>query len=314
MHQYQNRIYTSLFREIDILRTAHRALRQKNENDLRILSFGCSIGDEVIALKWLFPSAELFACDINPTALVAATTSVGKLATVFFSDEASISLNGPYDLIVASAVLCVNPPKDALQRFPISKFDEISELFDSVLSVGGILAIPNTMYRFQDSPVGARYGIVRSDIVSSSGFVDVFSRDGRPFLHQIAVPGQRAYRFGAAFSITEDEELVDCMFRKSDGASRSVEMFEISPVPEGFQEIFSVTRSNLDAFSGVRPNGTIEVTTQFRFGVDLKTGHEGCAIRISWPSVVSDGQVHIRPETWSRMSGVSHHPFNKGFS
>ena len=52
---------------------------------LRVLSFGCSTGVELLLLRNLFPCASLFGCDIDWSTLRAARALAGHNAIIFDS-------------------------------------------------------------------------------------------------------------------------------------------------------------------------------------------------------------------------------------
>ena len=152
MRRAQNQIHTYLFRRPDVLRAARAQLAAPAGRKLRLLSFGCSTGEEIVTLRWFFPDAEIFGCDTEPDILKIAQGAVGHLAAIFKSDRDAIEARGPFDLINCSAVLCLNPPTDIAARFPSARFDEIVALLDGVLRPGGLIAITNASYRFAASP------------------------------------------------------------------------------------------------------------------------------------------------------------------
>ncbi|NKC30391.1 class I SAM-dependent methyltransferase [Falsiroseomonas selenitidurans] len=132
MRRAQTNLSTSFLREILLLRVARQVLAPQ-ATPLRILSFGCSIGEELVTLRVLFPEAEIFGCDIDPLALKVAQARVGHLANVFKSDEAAIAARGPFDLICAFSSLCINPmpPAAVMQRqLPFSLFDDLVATLD----------------------------------------------------------------------------------------------------------------------------------------------------------------------------------------
>ena len=104
MTQVNQRIHTEshryplLFGNLDLMR--RRLLGAK----VRILSFGCSTGEELMSLAAYFPDDELFGCDVNEGALDKAREVANLLpnCTVFYSDLENLERHGPYDLIFAN--------------------------------------------------------------------------------------------------------------------------------------------------------------------------------------------------------------------
>jgi Methyltransferase domain len=298
MRRAQNQIHTHMFRRTDVLRTARAQLLEKSDK-LKILSFGCSLGDELVTLRYIFPDADILGCEIDPMALEIAQKTVGHLATVFESDASSILERGPFDLIVCSAVLCLNPPKKIRAKFPSARFDELLALLDAALSPSGLLCITNASYRFQNAPVFSSYDPIRSDIVSSTGFVDVFTHEGESFLEKISLPSQYAYRRGPGFSLTDDEEMADCIFRKREaGEAPAVGTLRLAPVPERFEPEFEFKRSNLETLDASSREDAIEVVRHYKFGRDAADGTRGYVIQVSWGSLAGSGE-HVRLPTWN---------------
>lgn len=298
MDQIQFANNTFLFREINLLRSAKVLFARNGLNrPLKILSFGCSVGDEIASMRWVFPDADIVGCDIDPAVTDAAARSVGHLAAIIRSDEHELSARGPYDLILACSVLCLNPqPRDFFSRFPPSKFDETLSFLDGILRSGGLLAITNASYRFLDSPVAAGYQPVRSDVVSSSGFVDVMDRRGSPLLVGMQAASSRYFRRSAHFVPGEDEELADSLFHKTGDRSPEAPWVIVSPPPKDFVRIAEFERRNTDGVAD--PVNALQVTTRFRFGRDASTGFNGFLKQVRWDSLVRPGHEHVRQETW----------------
>ena len=149
MRRAQNHIHTHLFRRTDVLRTAQAQLGRPPDRKLKILSFGCSTGEEIVTLRSVFgDTAALYGCEIEPVSLQEAIETTGHLATIFKSDRAAIRDHGPFDLINCASVLCLNPPTDMQKLFPPEEFDELLTVLDSALRPGGLIALTNASYRF----------------------------------------------------------------------------------------------------------------------------------------------------------------------
>jgi len=138
---------------------------------IRILSFGCSSGEEVLTLREYFKDATIVGAEINPRNLVLCRQhKVDDRIAFVRSDPATIMERGPYDLIFCMAVLQRTPHaveaqqlKSLKEIYPFLKFDrQITEL-DSFLKPGGVLVVHHTQYFFTDASVAAAYAAVDGD-------------------------------------------------------------------------------------------------------------------------------------------------------
>ncbi|MGH6922221.1 MAG: class I SAM-dependent methyltransferase [Propylenella sp.] len=309
MERIQTHVSTALFRNMGHYRTAACRLAATRPNGgLRILSFGCSMGDEIATLASLFPTAQIHACDVNAAALDIARRNASSVprVSIFAANEDEIARRGPFDLIAAMSVLCRNPPTELMQRFPPTKFDEVLGLLDTALSPGGLLVLFNTSYRFQETPVAQRYRPLRSDVVDSSGFVDVFDRAGEPFLSMVMSQAQYApfRRKGPAFSIADAEEIADSVFEKYADLDTHPIWVTVSPPPASFEERFRYRKSNVDGATAKEREGAIEVQRILRIGRDLDTGAEGAIVEVVWPRLLKEGPYR-RPPFWMPLSAAS---------
>lgn len=301
MRRAQKQTHTHMFRRTDALRTAGASLMASPRATYRILSFGCSTGEEIVTLRSLFPQADLYGCEWDADVRSVARQSVGHLARIIDSTEEELAKNAPYDLINCSAVLCLNPPTQIAHKFPSREFDNILRLLDRVLATDGVLVITNASYRFQSTPIAGKYDPVRSDIVHHTGFVDVFAHDGRPFLERVRAHTEVAFCRGAAFEVQDEEELADSVFRKRPvGEAAGPRMFTLAPIPRQVDLDFEFSHSNLAGLPHSARANAIEVNRHYRFGVDRATGDRGCSVTVSWNSL--SGKVHQRPSFWHRLS------------
>jgi SAM-dependent methyltransferase len=149
-------------------------------NAKRILSFGCSTGEEIVTLRRYFPSAEIVGAEINPRSRRIAKRRVApdRRVTVLPSGE----VDGSFDLIFALAVLQREPHKIAEMEaedlsfyYPFERFDRaVAELVDR-LEPGGLLCVINAHY-----PVDAASAFAKLETVAGSPLMDppMFGRDG----------------------------------------------------------------------------------------------------------------------------------------
>jgi hypothetical protein len=147
----------------------------------RILSFGCSTGEELIALRRRFPRAEIIGAEINPRSRRIAVRRVAKDARIVVVHPRSVQ--GIFDLVFALAVLQREPHKivemeveDLSSYYPYVRFDTAVRQLGGVLATGGLLFVMNAQYRVEDSSLAWQF-----EPISSSPLMDepLFGPEGR---------------------------------------------------------------------------------------------------------------------------------------
>jgi hypothetical protein len=147
----------------------------------RILSFGCSTGEELTSLRRKFAAAEIVGAEINPRSRRIARRRVrlDRRITVV----APQAVEGTFDVIFALAVLQREPHKiaemqveDLTPFYPFSRFDAAIAGLVRRLNSGGLLCVDNAHYRVEDSSVA-------SELEPVDGAPDregmIFGPDGR---------------------------------------------------------------------------------------------------------------------------------------
>ncbi|GJM28471.1 MAG: hypothetical protein DHS20C17_11060 [Cyclobacteriaceae bacterium] len=145
----------------------------------KILSFGCSTGEECATLRNYFPGCEIVGADINRKNLKKCREKFDDdYLSFIYSDPDLIRKESPYDIIFCLSVLCrweetelVNNCEDI---YPFSRFEQQLNLLDQVLSPGGLLVIYNSNFRFSDSKLYRNYRVMNSCFIEESGFVHKF--------------------------------------------------------------------------------------------------------------------------------------------
>jgi SAM-dependent methyltransferase len=137
--------------------------------DLRILSFGCSRGDEVFSLRRYFPNAAIKGIDIHPRNIARCLARVRAERPGNVTFELAATTQGEptssYDAIFCLAVL-VNgdlttskaPRCDPLLHF--ATFDRMVGDFARCLKPGGLLLLHTTNFRFCDTAVAGDFEVV----------------------------------------------------------------------------------------------------------------------------------------------------------
>lgn len=125
----------------------------------RILSFGCSSGAEVRALKRRIPSARIVGLDLNRRVIARARAADPDGD---YRIAAAPSAGEQFDAILAMAVLRHGQleserPQNCAAIMPFARFDDALADLDSALAPGGWLAIGNAHFRLADAALTARY-------------------------------------------------------------------------------------------------------------------------------------------------------------
>lgn len=147
----------------------------------RILSFGCSTGQELLALRRRFPEAEIVGAEINGRSRALARRRIA-------SDERTAvvpptAIEGPFDIIFALAVFQREPHKvdemeveDLSPFYPFARFDAGVSRLVGQLSDDGLLCVFNAQYRVEDSSAADQLEAVADSPLMAGGF---FGPDGR---------------------------------------------------------------------------------------------------------------------------------------
>lgn len=136
-----------------------------DKESLKILSYGCSTGEEVLTLRHYFPSATIVGAELNRRSLaICRKLPVDPKISFIYSTSDHIKNNGPYDVIFCLAVFQRRPGFiaekgiiDLKKIYPFEKFDcQISEL-DSTLKPEGLFVVHFSQYSMMDTSVANRY-------------------------------------------------------------------------------------------------------------------------------------------------------------
>lgn len=151
-----------------------------NVTDLKILSYGCSTGEECFTLRGYFPNAAIIGCDINKFSLRKAKriNSDGGIEFIY-SNELNIGKNGKYDLIFILSVLCKEPEARIVENitkiFPFTQFNKTIVTLDANLKTGGLIIIRNSNYLIEDCDIMINY----SCLYKSKTEFPIFDRSGQ---------------------------------------------------------------------------------------------------------------------------------------
>lgn len=156
----------------------------KGKEDLKILSYGCSTGEEVLTLRRYFPTAQIIGADINKRSLeTCRKLPVDDKISFIYSTPSEIQKHGKFDAIFCMAVLQRKPHDVAAKGitnlskiYPFEKFEnQISEL-DSLVKENGLLVVHFTQYSLWDTSVALKYEAL-GDYVQDDYSTPVFDRN-----------------------------------------------------------------------------------------------------------------------------------------
>jgi SAM-dependent methyltransferase len=125
----------------------------------RLLSFGCSTGEEVVSLRRYFPQAHITGIDLNPHNIAKARKTADPQMS--FAVGATVASEDRFDAVFAMAVfrhgrLGSRPPRcDRLIRF--EDFENTVSALARALRPGGLLAIAHANFRFCDTAAAAAF-------------------------------------------------------------------------------------------------------------------------------------------------------------
>jgi SAM-dependent methyltransferase len=141
-----------------------------NRTSTRLLSFGCSTGEEVFCLRRYFPAASIDGIDINPYRIKTCRRSLrergGDPAIRFMVAGSTQHLPGEsYDAIFCLSVLRHGGLSDGCAArcdhlIEFASAEHLVEDFSRCLKPGGLLAIINSNFRFAEMGVAAFFDVI----------------------------------------------------------------------------------------------------------------------------------------------------------
>lgn len=174
------------------------------DSAIKILSYGCSTGEEVFSLRNYFPHATIKGIDINAAniAVCRRRLSAAPGARITFERAASSAQesSAAYDAIFCMAVLRHGSLGLAgvTRCDPLLRFEDFARAvadFDRCLKPGGLLIIRHSHFRLCDAPVGARFETIL----------------------RVPLGAQKPFLFGPDNRLLTDCEYPDTVFRKKAG-------------------------------------------------------------------------------------------------
>lgn len=193
-HIHQTTISTYFDRYPDVFSSCKEYFNDRQE--IKILSFGCSTGEELITLREYFPKSIIVGADINSHCIreSLSKTKDDSNTLIIKSSHNNIVSNGPYDAIFCMAVLQRTPSfirnhelNNINHIYSFNKFDKQLEKLNEYVKDEGVLVVHFTPYLFKDSSIMKlykEYGHVNQKAYS----IRQFSKEGNILLNE---PPQR---------------------------------------------------------------------------------------------------------------------------
>ena len=153
--------------------------------DLRILSFGCSTGEEVLTLREYFPTTEIIGAEINKKSLrICNKLEVDGKITFVHSMPKRLKRLGTFNAIFCMAVFQRTPHRiaeagiqDISRIYPFRKFEDQLILLRDLVKKRGLLVIHFTQYSLEDTCV-APYFLAFGNCTQEKYGLPVFDRNG----------------------------------------------------------------------------------------------------------------------------------------
>ncbi len=147
----------------------------------KVLSFGCSFGDEIQTLKELyFKSAVIDGVDINPDCVNHCRERFSHSNKIYNYND-FLNSERKYDVIFAMSVFCkwedTELVNDCSEIYPFVMFDNGVKLLYDRLKQGGILVIYNANFCMSESSIYDLFEPVTHDTINESGFVHKFNNN-----------------------------------------------------------------------------------------------------------------------------------------
>jgi hypothetical protein len=169
---HQTEAWTGLNRYPEIFAAASAALPDAR----RILSFGCSTGEECVTLANYFPNAQIVGADVNVLSLIQAMKHRSDRIRFVYASDGKLSRLGSFDALFCMSVLRTPKSRRRAGLYPFARFEERALFLESLVRPGGLLVIHNAMYRFGDA--AHKFAYERIPVAGARHDKDVFLPDG----------------------------------------------------------------------------------------------------------------------------------------
>ena len=130
----------------------------------RVLSWGCSTGAELVALREALPHADITGVDINARSLALARRAIAgdaRIRLILCGDPAEL-IGETFDAVFCLAVLRhakleEERPVSCAVILPFARVEQFAENLADLLCSGGLLALWNVHFRLDDMTIASQF-------------------------------------------------------------------------------------------------------------------------------------------------------------
>ena len=165
-----------------------KCIFRKDTEEINILSFGCSHGEECFSLRKYFNNAWLTGYDISKRNIEIAIKNNTDKCIYFTSLWEDINKNNYYDIIFAMSVLCRSPhtqnKMNCSKIYSFKQFNDQIILLDKLIKVNGILVLYNANFLFTETAICQKYQPIAIPDYDSSGVITKFDKYNKRLTNQ----------------------------------------------------------------------------------------------------------------------------------
>jgi SAM-dependent methyltransferase len=160
-YMHQKSVYTEINRYPDLFEICRDYLKENSSP--KILSFGCSTGEEVFSIGKIIPNAEIVGTDINLWCIGKCRVKpFNRKHTFTHSHSELFEQMNDFDAILCLAIFQHPANRQHAEavlssEYHFIKFDEEIKRLDKKLKVGGIIVIDHSDFDFLDTSVAGNY-------------------------------------------------------------------------------------------------------------------------------------------------------------